>query len=98
MGSGSGYALKKRLSGEFYSLIDWTISKNLKKGYGNENLIEVEQILPGNFEIRFNSVASDTFADGEFSQGSSGYFVYVADGSHENFPADPVTVKFKIQE
>jgi len=70
-------------------------SSHLHKGYGSSNKIKVVRTGSGNFDLYFNSIKSDSFNDGSFTSGKTGFASYVGPKSEEYFPNNPVDILYK---
>lgn len=78
------------------TLVPWplTPSANLNTGYNVLNTIQITQSSPANFNISFNGTLEVSFIDDTLEGGKYGYFVYVGPTGSENFPSQPVDVRF----
>lgn len=90
------YLVSARVGGTYSTIIPWTASANLNSGFGAENSISVTQLSAHYFAINFNGTQETTFSDGNFTGGRSGFYSYISDQTHENFPYTPSDARFKM--
>jgi hypothetical protein len=90
------YRVGKRLNGSWFTIIDWTSSNHINTGYNVINNLKVTYDGSTTFTIYLNGFIVDSFADSSFSGGKAGYLVSIADEDCENFPDEPVDVRYRM--
>ena len=86
-----------RKSGELKTpLIDWTSSEYLSQGYDVMNEIMVMyDYTRQRFTVFFNEVAETSYVDTFFSGGYSGFYAIIGPEEMEQFPDEPVDIRFR---
>lgn len=86
----------KVAGGSGTTLIDWTYTDLLHRGYDAINLLKVDGASsPGQFSVFINGSQIAAFSDASYRGGCYGYFADVMSASYERFPAHPVDVRFR---
>jgi hypothetical protein len=91
------YTLASKVGGTYTTLIPWSSPQSsvIHNGYGVENVISVTQVSPNNFSISFNGMHETDFTESHFTGGEAGFYISIS-STHENFPAIPEDVRFKL--
>lgn len=92
------YQIAKKVGGKYLEPLikSWTDSSALYTGYNVVNTIKVTYVPDYSFNIYFNGTLATTFTDNDVTKFSGGdYGFYVSVGKDENFPNNPVDVRFK---
>jgi hypothetical protein len=90
------YLVYKRLNGSWYTIRDWTFSNYLNIGYNVINNLKVTYDGSNTFTIYLNGSVVYSFTDISFNEGNAGYLVSIADEDCENFPDEPVDVRYRM--
>jgi hypothetical protein len=91
------YAVYRRASGWWSTMANWQYCGALNKGHGAVNTLGVSyHRQDSTFSIFVNDSLATTFQDTRFSGGKYGYSVDVLSGGYEQFPENPVDVRFKL--
>jgi hypothetical protein len=90
------YNVYKRLNGSWEMIIGWTFSNYINTGYNVINNLKVTYDGANTFTIYLNGSSVDSFTDSSFSGGNAGYLVDIADEDCENFPDEPVDVRYRM--
>jgi hypothetical protein len=73
----------------------WPRSDNLLTGYNKKNTLEVRKTDANTFALYFNGEYETTFTDPDPLSGiQTAYFVSIGDEKEENFPSEPVDIRF----
>jgi hypothetical protein len=89
------YCIYKTVNGTWEAILDWDTSRSLYQGHGIVNSIKIKyhESLEM-YEFSFNGGPYRTFKDANFINGYSGFCVSVLGKKYENFPREPVDVRF----
>jgi hypothetical protein len=92
----SQFIVQKCQAGSYTTLVPWTASSALQKGFMQVNKVSVAQPTRDSFVVTFNDDASRqvSYSDPAFSAGR--VMLYVTVGLQEDFPSAPEDVRFKI--
>jgi hypothetical protein len=90
------YYVRKRVDGSLSTVISSNVSDALNVGYDTINHIKVAyDDATSVFTIYFNGILETSFNDTSFSSGYSGFYAMIGQVDQENFPDEPVDVRFK---
>ena len=82
--------------GSFRMISDWTFSPLLNLGYNSINRLTVQfHHENSTYDVSFNGIPETTFQDETFHGGYYGYFLDILSSEYENFPAEPLDIRFK---
>jgi hypothetical protein len=93
------YCVEKMVGGILGKVRDWSLSPNIKRGFGSENTIIVSYNGANSFAVFFNGAgnADATFeVPGGFFGGAAGFCVSIGDSTNEDPLKVPVDVRFKM--
>lgn len=86
------YKISKYVNGRQTTLINWTESAYLNKGYDVVNRLKIEYLGDSSFEYSFNGNRIGSFVDTSYVGGDSGYYAWISE--HDVLPAEPVDLRF----
>lgn len=87
------YTIWVQVSDVWTEVIDWTESSFLNIGAGSSNTISVTYNTP-DIDLKINGNDETSIAPAVFNSGSAGFMIFI--GEDENFPEEPIDVRFKM--
>ncbi len=90
------YSIMRKWDGLKETIVDWTFSAYLERGYDALNEILITYDYPDKmFIVSFNEFPIVAFIDAAFSGGYSGFYAIIGPEDMERFPDEPVDIRFR---
>jgi hypothetical protein len=89
------HRVTQRTNGQWSVLADWQQSGNAFTGYGEENIINI-RLINGNIIYSLNGGQIGSISNSLLTNGNIRLCGYVSSISNEDFPSNPVDVRYKV--
>jgi hypothetical protein len=89
------YSIGEKYYENVNTIRTWSYSSVLNTGYNVDNTIRIEYMGSNSFYVYVNNIFLTNFSHSRRTGGTSGFFATIGNEEYENFPGDPVDVRFK---